>query len=310
MLRTHVFKPQPTITFNPEDNQRLISIDADTVAANMTQIAGMKYVRAGAILATDSKLLKRAKLLTSAADGQPNIYVNNPWAFAVGDALRIIATPGQSAATELAAITGATGTSLGTISAIETNETKQTSQIGLTTAVVGNLITINFSGVVATYTVKSTTIADEVIGLAAAIRSALQSVEWLKYIKVTALSAAVQLEGDADLGLLEFTASLSQGSGGSLGAISNTTLSGLGRITLSANLGAAIAQGTKIGVVTQIPLGIFDSEFDFGYYPQSIPPETSLTPLYAGKFYRDALPYLDGQITATLNGAAFIPAYS
>jgi hypothetical protein len=308
MYKVRTYSPTPTITYNAGANLRLLQFDADVLADTLTPVAGLRIVRAGSVLARDAKLIKRAKLLTAVALAETEIYVNNPWAFAVGDALRVIAAPRTEAATELAAITGATGASLGTITAIELGANTQTSRITLTTAVVGNIVSIDFNGVSIVYTIASTVIADEIAGLAKAILARLALVDQYRYVEANVFPTYVELKSTQLNQILEFEVLLSQGTGGSLGAITTSTDLGLGKITLSAGVGAAIAQGTKIGVVTQRALGIFDSEFDFSDYPQGVSNASAVCPLYGGQFYADGMPYLDGQIMADLPQAQWIPA--
>jgi hypothetical protein len=308
MYRVQTYDQARTVVFNPVANRRLLTFDTQILGNTITQIAGQKLVRAGAILATDGKLLKRAKTLTASAIGDNTIYVNNPWAFTVGDALKIIAPPNTAAAVELAAITGGTGAVVGTIASIEAGITTQISRIALSAPVVGNIITINFYGLTVVYQIATTVLADELINLARAIAERLATVDQYRYVSAIATTTYIEIKSTQPRSIVEFAAILSQGTAATVGGIGTSTSQGLGAITLAAPLAAAIAQGTKIGTTTQIPLGIFETEFDFGDYLHGIPTEQAITPLYGGQFYSQALPYVDGQVISTLNQAAFIPA--
>jgi hypothetical protein len=310
MLKTHSYNPSPAVFRDITKNLRLAQIDNASFANTLTPVGGIKLARAGAIMATDFKLLKRAVLLTAVASGAIEIYVNNPWAFAVGDALRVIAPPRTAAAVELAAITGATGASLGTISAIELGVKTQLSRITLTTPVVDNLLSININGIDVAYRIASTTVSAEIDGIVGAINNTLATCgERFRYISAANFGTYVQLASTKPYEIIEFEALLSQGAGASVGAIATSTDTGLGKITLSAPTSAALAQATKIGTVTQTPLGILDSESDLTDYPHGIAPNYGIAPVYGGQLQTKAAFYLDGQVVKALPQMAFDPLY-
>ena len=310
MLKTHSYDPSPSLFRDITNCLRLAQIDNQSFSDTITPVAGIKIAKAGATIATDFKMLKRSTLITSVPAGATEIYVANPWAFSVGDALRVIAPPRTAAAIELAAITGATGASLGTIAAIELGGQTQSSRITLTTAVVGNIISLDLSGIDIVYRIASTVIADEIIGLRDAINSRLARCgERFRYISTVAFPTYVQLASTKQYEIIEFEALLSQGSAASLGAIATSTDSGLGKITLSAPTPSALAQATKIGTVTQTPLGILDSESDLTDYPHGINPTFGIAPVYGGQLQAKGAIYLDGQIVSTLRQMAFDPQY-
>lgn len=308
--RVNTYTPTPTVIFNPRATLRLLSYNADVLALSLAGVAGQKLVKAGTIYCTDGKQLKRAKLLTDGASGDLGIYVNNPWAFAVGDVLKVVAPLGSNPATELAAITGGTGTAVGTIASIETNIETQTSRIILATAVVGNIITVDFLGIIGSYTVKTTVVADELIGLAKAVQAAISRSESINYVSVMPYPTYIEIKSGSAKTMIEFTASIAQGTGSSVAVLTTSTIGGLGKLTLAAPLGTAIPAGTKVGTLDQIPQAIWDNEWDFGNYPHSVPLEHAITPCYGGQFYLNALPYMDAQVAKMLPQAAFIPAYA
>lgn len=315
MYKVNYYQPQRTVVFNPAANLRLQSFETETLATSISQIAGQKLVRAGAIICTDGKLLKRAVTLNSIATGDSLVYVNNPWAFSVGDRLKAISTVpgGDTAAQELAAINALASNPdpnaglIGVVSAIEQSESTQTSRIEiLSPVVVGNILTVNFYGVSVVYPVAS--VAEAINELAAEITKRLAATENYRYVNISKGSNYIELQSTQPKVMLEFVASVSQGTAGSVGAIRTTISKGLGRITLAAPVTASNIAGIKIGVIGQTPLGIFDTEFDLGEYLNGIPIEQSITPLYGGQFYSKALPYVDGQIVDKLKQAAWIPA--
>jgi hypothetical protein len=309
-LRINSIDRSPAFVVDPAKSLRLNAFDNDSFAATITPVAGVKIARAGSFVSTDNKLLKRALLLTSVAAAATEIWVNNPWAFTVGDALRVIAAPRTAAATELAAIVGATGASLGTITAIELGIMNQTSRITLTSAIVGNILAVNLMGISISYRIATTVIADEIVGLCKAITTALASCdERLRYIQANPLATYAEIKSTKPYEIIEFEALLSQGSAGSLGAIATSTDQGLGKITLSAPVPAALVQGTKIGTVTQIPAGFLDSESDLTYYQRGILPNFGIAPMYGGQLYTNGLPYMDGQIADRLRQMAWMPQY-
>lgn len=308
-LQIKTYSPVPKITFNPDNLLRLQGFNTDNLIADLVTAGGLKLIRIGSTIATDGKVLKRSRLLTGAPAGATEIYVTNPWAFAVGDALRVIAAPGATAAVELAAIVGATGADLDTIANIEGAINTQTSRITPASAVVGNIITVDFQGCVASYKVLSAVLADELTGLAKAIAKALYSADDLRYVSATNMGTYLEIKSTQSQQIVEFTATIDQGTGATLAAMTTSTDKGLGKITLSAPLPSALVQGTKIGTVTQLPQAIFDNEYDFTDYPAAIHAEHAIAPCYGGHFYGDGLPYIDGQITKELNQAKFLPAY-
>ena len=307
--RVNTYTPTPTVVFNPRATLRLPAYNADALAGSLAGVAGQKLVKAGSIYCTDGKQLKRAKLLTDGASGDLGIYVNNPWAFAVGDILKVVAPIGSTSAAELAAIEGATGAAVGTIASIETSIETQTSRIILATAVVGNIITVDFLGIIGSYTVKTAVVADEFIGLAKAVQSAISRSESINYVSVTPYPTYIEIKSGSAKTMIEFSASIAQGLGASLAVLTTNTIEGLGKLILAAPLAAAIPAGTKVGTVDQIPQAIWDNEWDFGNYLHSVPLEHAITPCYGGQFYLNALPYMDAQVAKMLPQAAFIPAY-
>lgn len=307
--RVQTYQPTPTVIFNPRATLRLPSYNADTLATSLSGAAGQKLVKAGSIYCTDDKQLKRAKLLTDGTSGDTGIYVNNPWAFASGDVLKVVAPLGSTPAIELAAITGATGAAVGTIASIESAIETQTSRITLATAVVGNIIMVNFLGIMTSYTVKTAVLADELIGLAKAVQTAISSSESISYVAVTAMTTYVEIKCTSAKTIVEFIATIAQGAGASLAVLTTSTDQGLGKLILVAPLAATIPAGTKVGTLDQIPQAIWDNEWDFGTYPHSVPLEHAITPCYGGQFYLNALPYMDAQVAKMLPQAAFIPAY-
>lgn len=307
--RVNTYTPTPTVVFNPRATLRLPAYNADALAGSLAGVAGQKLVKAGSIYCTDGKQLKRAKLLTDGASGDLGIYVNNPWAFAVGDILKVVAPIGSTSAAELAAIEGATGAAVGTIASIETSIETQTSRIILATAVVGNIITVDFLGIIGSYTVKTAVVADELIGLAKAVQSAISRSESINYVSVTPYPTYIEIKSGSAKTMIEFSASIAQGLGASLAVLTTNTIEGLGKLILAAPLAAAIPAGTKVGTVDQIPQAIWDNEWDFGNYLHSVPLEHAITPCYGGQFYLNALPYMDAQVAKMLPQAAFIPAY-
>jgi hypothetical protein len=307
--RVQTYQPTPTVVFNPRATLRLPAYNADTLAAALGSAAGQKLVKAGSIYCTDGKQLKRAKLLTDGTSGDTGIYVNNPWAFSVGDVLKVVAPLGSTPAVELAAITGATGAAVGTIASIESAIETQTSRITLATAVVGNVIMVNFLGIMASYTIKTAVVADELIGLAKAVQTAISSSESISYVAVTPLTTYVEIKCTSAKTIVEFIATIAQGAGASLAVLTTSSDQGLGKLILVAPLATTIPAGTKVGTLDQIPQAIWDNEWDFGTYPHSVPLEHAITPCYGGQFYLNALPYFDAQVAKSLPQAAFIPAY-
>ncbi len=308
MYQNRYYAPSPTVVYNTAANLRLLQFDTQTLANNISTAAGAKIIRPGTVMAKDGKLLKRALLLAGVAAGATELYVNNPWAFAIGDALRVIAPPRTAAAAEVTAIETASGASLGNILSIEGGNATHVARITPTTLVVGNIISINFSGVQIAYRVATTVVADECKALASEILRRLSSSDNFRYIQANPNPTYVELKSPEFNGMMEFEVLLSQGAGATLGAIATSTDTGMGKITLSAPTPAALVGMTKIGVVTQIPQGIFDAEFDYTNYPHNTSTSAGVCPLYGGQIYQSALPYIDGQIAKVLPQMAWIPS--
>jgi hypothetical protein len=172
--------------------------------------------------------------------------------------------------------------------------------------VVGNIITVDFRGVTANYTIATAVLGDELTALATAINKAIFRCDSLRYVQAINMGTYLAIVSTQTKQIVEFTATIVQGTGASLAAMTTATDVGLGKVTLSAPLAAALVQGTKIGTVTQTPLGIFDGEHDFTDYLHTITHEHAITPAYAGHFYVDGMSYIDGQISSVLNQAKFI----
>jgi len=307
-LKARVIGSEQSIFYNLNGARALYGLSCPQIESMLSIAGGQRILRSGTCVATDNTLLKRAKLSVDAPSGVADIYVNNPWVFKVGDAIKVIGVPGDTSAAELAAITNATGASLGTITAIDAGVTRQVSRITPTGLVVGNTIAIDIEGAIVNYTVKSTVIADEIAAIVTMLKTAKNYIDANKYIRITPTATYILIESTIDFQLIEFTASIALGTAATVGTIATSTTAGIGKITVSTPPTTALVAGSKIGVLTQVPMGFLDKTIDLTNYVGTVPVESSAGVYNAGQLQIKQLPYLDGQILSKLPLIAWMAA--
>jgi hypothetical protein len=309
MLNTTRYHPIAQLLFAPDNVVRLAALDAQTLFGTIAPAAGQTLVPFGSIVGNDNKLLKRAKLLGDVPSGATKIYVDNPWVFVPGDAIKIIAPLGSTPAAELASITGGGGAVIGTILSIDSSTIDQATDIVLGSAIVGNTVSVEIEGISASYAIASTTLATELNNIAAAINRAAANCEELRYVSAASSGTAIRITVGEPRYLIRLSGSIVQGTAASVATIATTMVRGLGAITLAAPTTAAIPNGTKIGTLTQTAVGIIENECDLTIYPNSVPVENALTPVIGGLIYLAALKYVDAQVVQSLNKCSFMPNY-
>ncbi len=309
MLNTTRYHPIVPLLFAPDNVQRLAALDAQTLAGTIFPAAGMTLVPFGSIVGNDNKLLKRAKLLGDVPIGATKIYVDNPWAFAVGDAIKIIAPLGATPTAELASINGGGGATIGSIVSIDSSTTDQVTDIVLGSAIIGNIATVEIEGIGASYAIASSTLDTELSNFATAINKAISNCEELRYVSAASTGTAVRITVNEPRFLVRLSSSIAQGTAASVATIATTMVRGLGALNLAAATTAALTNGTKIGTLTQTAVGIIENECDLTLYPNSVPVETALTPVIGGLIYLSALKYVDAQVVQNLNKCSFMPNY-
>jgi hypothetical protein len=307
--RVNFYHGEGRVLHATENTWRLGAIDTETLASTMSSAGGQKIVPLGAIWGSDNKLLKRAVAMGDAPIGATKIYTNNPWAFAPGDVLKVIAPLGSNPQAELAAINGGGGATIGTIASVDASVVDEVVDIAIASAIVGNVVSVDIGGIIASYAIASTTLADELKALAAAINKAISYSEDLRYLVATATATAVRITVSEPNYIVDIAGTIAQGSAASVATLTNTIVRAIGAITLTAPLAAALANGTKFGTLTQTALGIFEQECDLTIYPSAIPVETAITPIIGGYINTFALKYIDAQVVNSLTKCAFEPAY-
>ena len=254
--------------------------------------------------------MPRARIISPYTSDGATVIVNNPWAFKSGDVLRVIGTPATAPAAENSGVVGATAAAFGTVTAVSATDGPQVTTVTIASVAIGNIFTLTVDGVSFSFTAATTAAADVATGLKAVFDSQKSQTSTWADIDAIAVGAVLTLTHRYPREIFTITSGVAQGAGGSTGTatVAVTTAVGALTITASASNGNQVV-GTKIGTITDIPLGVISHE----YYltdDEGQDKGVNLAAYNVAAINTPALPYIDGHIVASLPRLGFTPVYT
>lgn len=275
-------------------------------AADVATIAGEQELPAGTFLckkAGGHRPLARSRVLAPYTSGATQLVVENPHFFKVGDVLRVIGTPGQTRYEEENAVKNATAPLFGTVTAINSLNQKQITTVTFASVAVGNVFTILINDVPISFTATAASNQNVADGLALALTKAQTGSSPIEEIEASAPGGVLTLTTRQPGYIFSVSASVSQGTGGSLGTATVAVPTPIGAITITPQGGnATLAIGAKVGTIGDVVVGVLANSVDF-----SADEYRHIAPYSAGLIYIKALPYIDGDIMAQLPKLTYTP---
>lgn len=260
MLTRYAYKLERPILYNNVNTERLYG--RYIVPTDIAKIGGYRRVIPGSILTNTNRILPRSKIISPYASDATTVIVSNPWAFKVGDALKVIGTPTSTPTAENSSVVGATAAAFGVVSAISLLDGPQTTTVTIASPAIGNIFTLVVDGASISFTAVATTAAD----VASALKSLFdaqksQTSTWAD-IDASVTAAVITFTHRYPAEVFAVSSNIIQGAGGSTGTATVAVTAAIGALTITptATNGNQII-GTKIGTITDIPLGIITHEF-------------------------------------------------
>jgi hypothetical protein len=299
LITRRSYQIEKQVLYNNVNTERLYGalIDSDTIPL----IGGSRRIMAGSFLAAGERLLARAKVLSPVASGGTKLIVNNPWAFRVGDVIKLIGAAAATPTQELTAIDSGSAANVGTISAISSSSIAQITRIVPPTPAIGNTFTVTLNNAVtASFTATAATVANVTAGLKSALASAISnysSLDWFVFNdNGTNLEITTTEPGEPFMVTATGTS-----------APTVTVTAAVGELTIS-TVTSALGIGDKVGLINQVPLGIIANEFVLTD-ESSLNFQQNFAAYNKAPIYSKALPYLDGHLVRAIPGLSYIPAY-
>ncbi|MFN6560044.1 MAG: hypothetical protein RMY28_009570 [Nostoc sp. ChiSLP01] len=308
MLTRYSYKIERPVLYNNVNTERLYGRYINPT--DIAKIGGHRRIIPGTFLTAANRVLPRAKIISPYASDATTVIVNNPSAFKVGDVLKVIGTPSSTPAAENAAVVNASAAAFGTVTAISATDGPQVTTVTIASPAVGNIFTLTVDGISFSFTAATTAPTDVATGLKSAFDAQKsQSSTWAD-VDATVNGAVLTFTHRQSRAVFTVSSSVAQGTGGSTGTavVAVATPVGALIITASATNGNQII-GTKIGTITDIPLGVVTHEHyltdDDG---QDMGKAIAVYNMAAINLL--ALPYIDGHIVASLPRLSFTPIYT
>ena len=303
MKRTVYYVDPPILSTNVgSENAYHCTIEDSDVAT----IADKKELPAGIFLCKKiggHRPLARSLVLAPYTGGATILVVETPQVFKVGDVLRVIGTPGQTRYEEDAAVKNATAVALGTVTAINALSQKQITTVTFASVAVGNIFTLTINDAAISFIATAASNQNVADGLAAALVKAQSRSSSLAEIEATTPGGVLTLTTKDPGMIFSVSASVAQGTGGSLGTATVAVTQPIGALTITPQGGApSLAIGSKVGTIGDVVVGVLANSVDF-----TNDLFRSIAPYSAGIVYEKALPYLDGDIRAQLPKLTFTP---
>lgn len=308
MLSRYAYKLERPVLYNNVNTERLYGryINPSDVA----KIGGHRRIAPGSFLTNANRILPRARIIAPYTSDASTVIVSNPAAFKVGDVLKVIGTPSSTAKQEADAVIEGTAAAFGTVTAVSGNDGPQVTTVTIASPAVGNIFTLTLDGISFSFTAASTTAADIATGLKTAFDAQKSQTSTWADIDATVSSGVITFTHRYNREVFTVSSSVAQGTGGSTGTatVAVPTPAGALTITASSSNGNQVI-GTKIGTITDIPLGIITHEH---YLTDDDGQDRgeSIAAYNMAAINTLALPYLDGHIVASLPRLSFTPPYT
>ncbi|MCC5616371.1 hypothetical protein LC605_15090 [Nostoc sp. CHAB 5836] len=308
MLTRYTYRIERPVLYNNVNTERLHGRYINP--SDIAKIGGHRRIIPGTFLTAANRVLPRARIISPYTSDTTTVIVNNPSAFRVGDVLKVIGTPSSTPAAENAAVVNATAPNFGTVSAVSAIDGPQVTTATIAFPAVGNIFTLILDGISFSFTATTAIAADIATGLKAAFDAQKsQSSTWAD-VDATVNSAVLTFTHRQVRSVFTVSSSVAQGTGGSTGTAVVAVATAVGALTITASAanGNQII-GTKIGTITDIPLGVVTHEHyltdDEGQDRAS-----AIAVYNMAAVNLLALPYIDGHIVASLPKLSFIPIYT
>lgn len=276
---------------------------------DIPKIGGHRRILPGTILGNNNRPVSRSKIISPYTSNGTSVIVSNPWAHKVGDVLKIISVPGATAAAENTAVAAASAAAFGTITAISSVGDRQVTTVTIASPAVGNIFSLNIDGITISHTATTTVAADTATALEALYNSQKSQTSTWADLDVAVAGAVLTFTHRYAREIFVISSSVAQGSGGSTGTATVVAISAIGTLTITAatDNGNQVI-GTKIGTITDVPLGIVTEEY---YLTDNELQDraTDLSVVTMGAINTLSLPYIDGHIVASLPRLSWMPPY-
>ena len=308
MLTRYAYKTERPILYNNVNTESLYGKYIDT--ADVAKVDGFRRILAGSFLTNSGRILPRAKIISPYTSGATSVIVSNPWAFKIGDVLRVIGTPSSTPKQEADAVIGATAAAFGTVTAIASSSGNQITTATVASPAVGNIFTLNIDGITVSYTATTTTAADVVTNLKTLFESQKSQTSTWADIDTTVASATLTFTQRYPREIFVVTGTVAQGAGGSTGTITIAVTTSIGSlaITPTGSNGNQVIS-TKIGTITDIPLGVITHEH-YLTDEEGQDRGEAIACYNMAAVNLLALPYIDGHIVASLPRISYMPVYT
>lgn len=307
MLTRYAYKLERPILYGDTVTERLYGRYINPI--DIPKIGGHRRILPGTILGNNNRPVSRSKIISPYTSNGTSVIVSNPWAHKVGDVLKIIGVPGATAAAENTAVTAASAAAFGTITAISSVGDQQVTTVTIASPAVGNIFTLTIDGVSFSFTSATTTAADTATGLLGVYNSQKSQTSTWADIDAAVSGAVITFTHRYAREIFVVSSSVAQGVGGSTGTATVAVTSAIGALTITAatDNGNQVI-GTKIGTITDVPLGILTEEY---YLTDNELQDraTDLSVVTTGSINTLALPYIDGHIVASLPRLSWMPPY-
>ncbi len=273
-------------------------------ASDVRKIGNDSKIFEGSIW-TNKGLLARANLISPYTASSNTIIVHNPYPFKVGDVLYEIGDSSEDTIGESQRINNNTAQVLGTITAIDTANNYQVTEITPSAIAIGDVFNLDLEGQTASFTATTTDVADVTAGLKDALLNRMRSHHSLiDCLEITEDGTKLVLTAK-EPGEIFFV----KGSVVGAGQLAIIVTTSVGAITITPDAGNNSHQiGAKVGRIDQYPLGVIAKS----YYltdNEGLAKTVDISAYDTANVYRKALHYLDGQVVTALPTIKLTPHY-
>ena len=262
IITRYSYRIEKPVLYNNLNTQRLYG--ALISPNNIAKVGGYERIPEGSFLAVGQRLLPRGRLISPYNSGDSTITVANPYVFKPGDSLKLIGTPTSTPLQESTAVINATAPAFGTVVSISASGGPQVTTISPNSVAVDNIFTLFIDEAPLTYTAINTNNADVVNGLISAFLSSKSNTSSWEDIQMTATGGGntLQISYIYSREIFVVRGSVAQGSGSTTGSMAIQVTQPVGQVTITPASGnTSLDIGSKIGTITDTPLGVITHEF-------------------------------------------------
>lgn len=307
MLTRYAYKMERPILYGDTITERLYGRYINPL--DIPKIGGHRRILPGVFLGNNNRPISRSKILSPYTSNGTTVIVDNPWAHKVGDVLKVIGSPSAMPNEEYTAIASASAAAFGTITAISPVGDRQVTTVTVASPAIGNVFNLIIDGVSFSHTATTTVAADTAIALVNIFNSQKSQTSSWADIDASAVGGVITFTHRFAREVFVISSSVVQGSGATTGTATVSVTSAIGALTITpATDNGNHAIGTKIGTITDIPLGVVTEEYYLTDNDLQDRP-TDLSVVTMGTINIYALPYIDGHLTKSLTRLSWMPVY-